>query len=991
MGGSSRHERDRDYSEGSSSRRSRQDDSGNVSSGTASEVGREFANRYGGLFSEKDWKCTICSNINWARRAECNQCKTPKPGSETTMGSREGRGGGFMERDEVVEYKKSRDAEKDEEWDEFGRKRRKNRDSGIYNNGNDSKRESWAAWNDIIGNEDTKEEKNEKKNNRNRSIDDREQSKKPRLYNQHRRRSSRSRSPCRRDRSLSSSWDVYDQLAQKYLELLAIEQVTCALWDQCWGQQAALFVAQRTALNDNNQTAMSQEPENTSDFNSNQVNDADSYRDNQPSLPHTDSQISQASTITGMDQYSGIEDDDEIHKDINSDIDNKLDDKLDELVDLRSFINGSQPFYSSNGLFNHDNHESAEDIEMMNNGSSRYESDSESGPQSSKRIKRKKLDEILRREDGEADMDDETMTDADQELEQETVFPPIQEGLCVECRDQEASFFCEQCNEDFCEVCFAMIHRTGSRRNHTKKNLKNEQSSDTLGNSSQGVEPVSKQTSNGYTSFEETSFDDPDVESKMTSFGSSRDDMASGKRLVERSKYIPIRLNIEERKLLRLLEAALNVSEYTDKIDILSPYNKKNRIILQIKELCSILSGLVVASDYKKGQEMFANKSYEENEEFYQNIFEIGRRHKIMNPEKMRDAYGKLMYMLMDSMIPEVQSMLSFNLVKPIKTVYSFLEERGGIDLLYDERVAIATREIKPEGKSRYQINSEIRQKERAVETISRKYETFKLSSDDIKMCLYSIGDNNSYLRANRDCCDRMLKNLINYFNPRRVEDGYSLAIRSGSNGARLTHNHEMQYCYANQTLSLWSEIQNEMFMLWFLADHDMLSDSNIYRLRDTGQGLNRVQNCPAVSKAMHTILHRAQQKAGHWVGSSVIHLGDKNVPNALMFIDKYNQVSRILNPILICLDNIEPLVGKNPGIRTYISNSFGGVEELTKKILADFFRYAFDGSGADNFFDAGSCIDGRLTSAWNWCSLIEKKSYFPVFLLTGFVGFDGE
>ena len=41
------------------------------------------------------------------------------------MGSREGRGGGFMERDEVVEYRKSRDAEKDDEWDEFGRKRRR--------------------------------------------------------------------------------------------------------------------------------------------------------------------------------------------------------------------------------------------------------------------------------------------------------------------------------------------------------------------------------------------------------------------------------------------------------------------------------------------------------------------------------------------------------------------------------------------------------------------------------------------------------------------------------------------------------------------------------------------------------------------------------------------------------------------------------------------------------------------------------------------------
>lgn len=74
------------------------------------------------------------------------------------------------------------------------------------------------------------------------------------------------------------------------------------------------------------------------------------------------------------------------------------------------------------------------------------------------------------------------------------------------------------------------------------------------------------------------------------------------------------------------------------------------------------------------------------------------------------------------------------------------------------------------------------------------------------------------------------------------------------------------------------------MFKLWNLAEQDLLDDSNIYRLRDTGQGLNRVQGilisinlkaAPRVSRIMHTILNRAQQKVGSWVGSSVIHLGD--------------------------------------------------------------------------------------------------------------------
>ncbi|CAG8595947.1 3961_t:CDS:2 [Funneliformis mosseae] len=229
MGGN-RYDKDREYSSGvgSSYRRSRQEESGGSTG--PSEVGRDFASRYGGLFSEKDWKCPICSNINWARRPECNQCKTPKPGLEASVGSREGRGGGFMERDEVVEYRKSRDAEKDDEWDEFGRKRKRKdnflRGGGCSNNDSDnddfksekSALESnksgdeleeeegddddrWATWDDIIGNEDSKEA-NDNKDNKNKSLST--YSERQQRWNKlSHRRSSRSRSPYKRDRSSS--------------------------------------------------------------------------------------------------------------------------------------------------------------------------------------------------------------------------------------------------------------------------------------------------------------------------------------------------------------------------------------------------------------------------------------------------------------------------------------------------------------------------------------------------------------------------------------------------------------------------------------------------------------------------------------------------------------------------------------------------------------------------------------------------------------------
>eukprot|EP01125_Pyxidicula_operculata_P009454 TRINITY_DN3119_c1_g1_i2.p1 TRINITY_DN3119_c1_g1~~TRINITY_DN3119_c1_g1_i2.p1 ORF type:complete len:108 (-),score=27.63 TRINITY_DN3119_c1_g1_i2:204-527(-) len=99
----------------------------------------------------------------------------------------------------------------------------------------------------------------------------------------------------------------------------------------------------------------------------------------------------------------------------------------------------------------------------------------------------------------------------------------------------------------------------------------------------------------------------------------------------------------------------------------------------------------------------------------------------------------------------------------------------------------------------------------------------------------------------------------------------------------------------------------------------------------------------------------------------------------------------RILVPIVSTLEAIDRLYQTDSKAKMFIQISYGSAEKCKKEILADFFRHGFDGSGADNYFDAGSCIDGRLTSAWNWCSKLEKKKYFPIFLLCGFIGFDGK
>ncbi|CAD7946561.1 unnamed protein product [Amoebophrya sp. A120] len=541
--------------------------------------------------------------------------------------------------------------------------------------------------------------------------------------------------------------------------------------------------------------------------------------------------------------------------------------------------------------------------------------------------------------------------------------------------------------------------------------------------------------------------------------------------LVKTTKHAPLRMTEAERQVWKILEAALQVSEYTDKIDVLAIRgNKTDTIVEEILELCNGIAGMIVANSYDRAVKQFRllenddemangntrvngrgigarkqrqhNHGHDQNEKLFQRVFELGRRAKILNPSQMRSTYGKMMWVLMDA--KQTGNWLGFDPVRGgVRTVYELLMEKDRKDaeaflkepLLKHAIVEISETDAKGNPLPRADLDAAKKKKQDAVEKIKAKYgrqpapanqgssvadllktiteeaeeeeqekqktggnkvERKKMTIAEVECILKSLQDHNTFVDQHAGPVQKMIDLQEKFFKPQQPRhESDDLSIRSGRGGSCLSHSHETQYKFVNQSLTLWRNIMRNMVQLWHNADQDMLD--NRYRLADTGQGLNRMQQSPAVRNAMGEILRMTQQDVGRkgqsWVGLSVVHLGDRDVPNALVFIDKYVQVPRILGPLVKVIEKLPILYQQGVGdeeedkqkVREFI-DKFGGVESAQKLILRDFFRHGFDGSGDDG----GSCVDGRLTSCWNWCSQIEKKVYFPLFLLCGHHGFDG-
>lgn len=469
---------------------------------------------------------------------------------------------------------------------------------------------------------------------------------------------------------------------------------------------------------------------------------------------------------------------------------------------------------------------------------------------------------------------------------------------------------------------------------------------------------------------------------------------------IANAAFIPIRLTMKQRKSQRLVRAIVLASSYTDKVDQ-PAFAKGKRELAVVNEVLNAFRGFVVASDLRLGAELIEEKEFQRFEKELKGAIEVSRRYKIMNPDLLRTDYMKFLFLIQDAAQNEnCRQALGFNVATPILTCKDVCARLKLDDLLNDPRLPVCITPV-PRIKSIDKLNKALRFKDVSVNKLCKDYAArVGCSPDDVEMVIRSLNDANNFANSNRDSAEAMMKLLQEHFSPARVSPQETLAIMEGAEGSRLTHGHEMQYNFVLQSLALWKNISDQMFRLWIIAEDDLLNPDEPYEFRNTGQGFQRVQKAPRLFEALTEILNQTKRELGQWVGSDRIHLGDNQVPNAFNFIDKYAQISRILIPILRTVGSIDArLEGKSAqgdnvnadSFNAYIDSVFGNGTGAKVSILRDFFRHAFDGSGGDNMEDAGSCIDGRLTSAWNWCNGIKSKPFYPLFLLAGFQTFDGD
>lgn len=458
-----------------------------------------------------------------------------------------------------------------------------------------------------------------------------------------------------------------------------------------------------------------------------------------------------------------------------------------------------------------------------------------------------------------------------------------------------------------------------------------------------------------------------------------------------------LRLSDIERQKLHLVVAALKVSEYTDDVEAFTyrSISRDNQMIASAAEIFDTITGLAIASRAVPHSVRSAlqgvNTSLECLEPVLEELFEILRRHKRLNPYENRSEYGKLVMLLQDVQSASVRKRLGITstLVIPLKTVGSALAAQGLPAFTEDDEALIKRDFVKQSGE----------RKAAGLQTLIKHFGGEDSDKQQtVECCLRSIDDVYHFLKGNIQALVTLQGILRDEFMKMKPSDPFNISIVNGRGGSCFSQEHDKHCFYVLESLSLWELTQRRILDLWEASEADMLVDGQgRYDIVNTGQGFHRMCRAPKSYAIMSHCVSTTESRMGGWVGIKVIHLGDRDVPNPLVFIDKYTIIPRIVQPVVQTIQALEHIFecgdgdGSGaehityPGLRNLLRAKYKSYENLRLMILSDFFKHAFDGSGDDG----GKCIDGRLTSAWNWCHQLDKKTYYDAFVLTGFNGFD--
>mgnify|MGYP003386050348 CR=1 FL=1 len=92
-----------------------------------------------------------------------------------------------------------------------------------------------------------------------------------------------------------------------------------------------------------------------------------------------------------------------------------------------------------------------------------------------------------------------------------------------------------------------------------------------------------------------------------------------------------------------------------------------------------------MSNNLVKGEALIKDRTLNDNIPFFRDMFEVARRFKIMNPHKMRNTYGKLMYIIMDCESHTIKSDTGTTFVKDINTISAYMLEKEADMSFFDE------------------------------------------------------------------------------------------------------------------------------------------------------------------------------------------------------------------------------------------------------------------------------------------------------------------